>query len=80
MGASTKSTPETVAELLDVVSVAEICACSVRTVRRLSDAGKMPSPIKLGALVRWRARELESWIAAGCPPRERWGQTGVAGR
>lgn len=23
-------------------------------------------------LVPWRADELEAWIAAGCPPRNRW--------
>jgi excisionase family DNA binding protein len=58
---------EAVVELLDAVSVADLCSCSVRTVRRLSDAGRMPRPVRLGQLVRWRRAELEAWIAAGCP-------------
>ena len=69
-----KSTPETAAELLDVLAVAELCGCSARTVRRLADAGRMPRPIKLGSLVRWRRAELEAWMAAGCPCQERGGR------
>ena len=67
MLASTKSTPETVAELLDVASVAELCGCSARTVRRLADSGRMPKPVKLSSLIRWRRREVLDWISAGCP-------------
>jgi excisionase family DNA binding protein len=60
------SSAESAAKLLDVEGVAEILGCSPRHVRRLSDAGKMPPPVKLGALVRWPRSTLESWIAAGC--------------
>ena len=67
MPASTRPTPTVTSELLDVEVVAELCGCSARTVRRLSDAGKMPRPVKLSALVRWRRAELESWIDSGCP-------------
>ena len=56
------------AELLDVKAVASLLGgCSTRHVIRLADAGRMPRPIKLGALIRWRRAELEAWIAAGCP-------------
>lgn len=54
--------------LLDVRAVAAALGCSSRNVYRLADAGKMPRPIKLGTLVRWRAAEIEIWIADGCPP------------
>lgn len=53
--------------LIDVKEVAALCGCSTRHVRRLADAGKMPSPIKLGALLRWRRDAVESWIHNGCP-------------
>jgi len=53
--------------LLDVDAVASKLGCSSRTVRRLADAGRMPRPIKLNALVRWPRTELEEWLAAGCP-------------
>ena len=53
--------------LLDVQAVAEMLGCSARHVYRLSDAGRMPPPVKLGALVRWSAGAIREWIDAGCP-------------
>jgi predicted DNA-binding transcriptional regulator AlpA len=35
-------------------------------------AGKLPAPIRLGGRTLWRRAELEAWVAAGCPSRERW--------
>ena len=55
------------AALLDVNAVAALLSCSVRHVYRLSDAGKMPRPVKVGALVRWRRAEIMQWISEGCP-------------
>jgi predicted DNA-binding transcriptional regulator AlpA len=55
------------AALLDVRAVAALLACSVRNVYRLSDAGRMPLPVRLGGLVRWRGGALAEWIEAGCP-------------
>lgn len=54
--------------LLDVRSVAKMLGCSTRNVFRLSANGKMPSPLKIGVLVRWRQADLDAWLAAGCPP------------
>lgn len=54
-------------ELLDVQAVAGMLDCSPRHVYRMSDGGRMPRPLKLGALVRWRTAEIHEWIAAGCP-------------
>lgn len=59
------------AELLDVKQTAALINASQRTVYRLADADKMPRPVKLGALVRWRADELRRWIAQGCPACQR---------
>jgi excisionase family DNA binding protein len=56
------------AKLVDVQGVAELLDCSARHVTRLSDAGKMPQPVRLGGLVRWSAAAIDEWIAAGCPP------------
>ncbi|MCK4340917.1 MAG: helix-turn-helix domain-containing protein [Phycisphaerae bacterium] len=60
--------PAIIAELLDVGAVAGLLRCSRRHVYRLSDAGRLPRPIKLGQLVRWRRASLNEWLAAGCPP------------
>lgn len=56
------------AALLDVRAVAALLDCSARHVYRLADAGRMPSPLKLGALIRWRRADLDTWIAGGCRP------------
>jgi len=53
--------------MLNVGDVAKLLRCSVRTVYRLADSGRMPRPVKLGALVRWPRRQIEVWIADGCP-------------
>ncbi len=54
--------------LLDVRGVARLLACSPRHVYRLSDAGRMPPPVRLGSLVRWVRQAIEHWLAEGCPP------------
>ena len=60
--------PERAPELLDVQAVATLLDCSARHVYRLSDAGRMPRPLKLGALVRWRRSDVLGWIDDGCVP------------
>jgi excisionase family DNA binding protein len=56
------------AALLDVNGVAALLNCSPRHVYRLSDAGKMPRPLKLGALIRWPRQSVLDWIGSGCKP------------
>ncbi len=56
------------AELLDVRAVAALLDCSTRHVYRLADAGLMPPPVRLRALVRWRRADLDTWLASGCKP------------
>ena len=76
MTASTKTTGDRLAgrdrapvdpALLDVRAVAAMLACAARTVYRLADAGRLPSPVRVGTLVRWRRADLDNWLAAGCP-------------
>ncbi|MFO8007034.1 MAG: helix-turn-helix domain-containing protein [Candidatus Brocadiia bacterium] len=59
------------AAMMTVQDVAEALQCSARTVYRLADSGRMPRPVKLGALVRWPRQVIEQWIADGCPRCER---------
>ena len=56
------------AALLDVRAVAALLGCSTRHVYRLADAGHMPPPVRLGALVRWRRQDIDAWLATGCKP------------
>lgn len=53
--------------MIDVGQVAELLNCSNKHVYRLVDLGRMPRPMKLGRLNRWRHDEIEAWIKAGCP-------------
>jgi predicted DNA-binding transcriptional regulator AlpA len=53
--------------MLDVLAVAKLLACSTRHIYRLSDGGRMPRPLKVGALNRWPRTVIEAWIAEGCP-------------
>lgn len=58
--------PKTAAKLLTVPEVAEICGIASETVRRMTDRGAMPKPVRLGRAVRYRLSDLESWINDGC--------------
>lgn len=65
----TLTKPQTAeAEFFDVGDLAAICKCSERHIYRMCDGGKMPQPIRLGALVRWPKRTILDWITAGCKP------------
>jgi excisionase family DNA binding protein len=67
MSATVLSPADASAKLLDVQAVAEMLGCSQRHIYRLSDAGRMPAPLRLGTLVRWSKSSIESWVADGCP-------------
>jgi excisionase family DNA binding protein len=54
--------------MYDAATLAKLLHVSTRTLYRLADAGKMPRPIKLGALVRWPRQAIVEWIAGGCRP------------
>lgn len=53
--------------LMCIDSVAKFLGCSPKHIYRLSDSGRMPRPVKLGRVNRWRRDEIEAWIQAGCP-------------
>lgn len=61
------SIPERGRALVDVRAVAARLSCSVRSVWRLADAGRLPAPVRLGRLIRWDAAVIDEWIASGCP-------------
>ena len=50
-----------------VDDVAAMCSIASETVRRLTDRGAMPKPVRLGRAVRYRLNEIEAWISDGCP-------------
>ena len=52
--------------------LADRLGASLRHIRRLDSAGKLPKPVRLGRSVRWPVTEIESWLGAGAPDRQRW--------
>ena len=68
---TTAAVPPVEAALLDVRAVAALLDCSPRHVYRMADAGRMPPPVRIGALVRWRRADLDSWLGNGCPAMRR---------
>ena len=67
-GISGPDAPPVESALLDVQQVASLLRCSTRHVYRLADAGRMPRPLKLNALVRWNRATVLNWISEGCQP------------
>jgi len=55
------------ASLIDIQAVAKMLSCSTRSISRLTETGKIPAPVRVGSLKRWRKVEIEAWIEQGCP-------------
>ncbi|QDU34898.1 Prophage CP4-57 regulatory protein (AlpA) [Poriferisphaera corsica] len=73
-GNGSQNTSKSLALLLRAEQVAEFLNISVAHVYRMRNAGKLPKPVKLGGVVRWRLDELKQWVAAGMPNMLRWNQ------
>ena len=58
---------EAMLKMLTTQDLADLLRCSPRTIYRLVDVGRIPSPCRLGSLVRWTSSAIEAWLAAGCP-------------
>lgn len=56
--------------LLTAADLAELLCVSVRQVRRLQVGEKLPAPVYIGRLPRWRESEVSAWLVAGCPDRQ----------
>jgi len=57
---------------LSAEEVADALGISRAHVFKLHSGGRLPRPIRLGRAVRWPRKDLEEWLAAGAPPRDRW--------
>ena len=57
---------------LPAADVAKLLVISERHLWSLHSAGKIPRPLALGRCRRWSYEELQSWLAAGGPPRGQW--------
>ena len=57
-------TPNTQQRLLNEHEVAHSCSISVLTLRKWRSQKRGPQFVKIGALVRYRPNDVDSWIAA----------------
>lgn len=56
-------------QLLTKEEVAERCKMPVEWVTEAIGSGKIPSPISLDGNDRWREKDIDKWIEAGCPSK-----------
>jgi excisionase family DNA binding protein len=64
--------------LLTVREAAALIGVSRATFWKLHSQGRVPLPLRLGGrVVRWRKGEVEAWVKAGCPARDKWQQFDV---
>lgn len=58
---------------IDAKHLAPMLCVSVRTIRTMDSAGKLPKPVRLnGRAVRWIVSEIAAWLRADCPDRGAW--------
>lgn len=67
--------------LLTARQVADALGISERKVWSMHTTARLPAPVQLGdRSTRWRRTDLERWIEAGCPSRERFAESAEGGR
>lgn len=58
--------------LLRLREVAKRLGISLAHAARLNASGRLPQAVRLGRCVRWSVIDLDAWVAAGAPSRDRW--------
>jgi predicted DNA-binding transcriptional regulator AlpA len=62
-------------QLLTQREVANRCKMPVKWVEKAASSGEMPSPVYLDGHKRWREKDIDEWIQAGCPPTQKTEKT-----
>lgn len=39
---------------------------------QMKSEGRLPKPVKIGTIQRWRLADIERWLNAGCPTAEKF--------
>ncbi len=58
--------------LLNAEELSNLLHMAKSSIYRKMESGEIPPPVRIGHCVRWRAAEIHAWIAAACPPRNKW--------
>jgi predicted DNA-binding transcriptional regulator AlpA len=68
-----QSVPAEALLLYSAEKLAGVLGVSVRHLWALHSSNRLgPQPIALGRRKVWSRDEIERWVAAGCPSREKW--------
>lgn len=71
MTATPPDRPEKKPLLVTAAEVALMLGVQTRTVNRWHDEEVLPPPVKMPGYRRWRRRDIEIWVEAGCS-RKGW--------
>lgn len=59
--------------LIDAKDAAALLGIGRSLLYQMHSSGRLgPLPIRLGRAVRWQRSELEAWVNAECPARQKW--------
>jgi predicted DNA-binding transcriptional regulator AlpA len=58
--------------VLAISNVAKLSGLPESRIRKLCDYGRMPKPMRVGSLIRWKAAEICDWIDRGMPKMRDW--------
>jgi predicted DNA-binding transcriptional regulator AlpA len=58
--------------LIDIKDLARRLGRSERALWRDLSAGRLPRPVALGGMTKWRVAEIREWVEEGCPDRATW--------
>lgn len=72
--------PEPPPLMLTAAEFARELRVSLKTLRRLDAAAKIPRGTKIGHAKRWDRQAVERWLRAGAPSRKEWESFGDAPR
>ncbi len=56
-------------QLLTAKQLGLMLALSTRQIFRLTAAGKLPRPVRIGGAVRWKLSDIQRWQDLNCPDR-----------
>jgi len=62
-------------QLLTKDEVADKCKMTVEWAEEAASSGRIPSPIYLDGHKRWREKDIDEWIQAGCTPTQKTEET-----
>jgi len=49
--------------LIRATEIAAFLGCTPKHIRKLSERGEFPKPVKAGRLLRWSRQAVERWLA-----------------